>query len=369
MLKKFEVEGFKNFKDKFTFDLKARDYAYNKHLVKNGIVNKGIIYGKNGIGKSNLGLAIFDIVTHLTDKNRNVASYTNNYLNVESNTGYAMFRYYFYFDGEEIIYEYKKTDFESLLEEKLIVNDNEILYHNFTTSKDNHIDQSLIKNLKIDLPNNKLSILKYIYRNSTIGEDNPIYKVLNFVNNMLWYRCLIEGNDYLGFNNGSAVLSEGIYQKGKKDEFEAFLKEHDINYKLDWQIINGIHTLMAVFPDGKQVPFLTLASTGTKALELFFYWSIVAFSEISFLFIDEMDAFLHYESAAKLLERINKSKNNFQCFITSHNTYLMNNEISRPDCLFIMTEGKIACLSDCTSKELREAHNLEKIYINGGFSE
>ena len=50
MLKRFEVENFKGFKDRLVFDLSAREYAFNKNLVVNGIVNKGIIYGKNGIG-------------------------------------------------------------------------------------------------------------------------------------------------------------------------------------------------------------------------------------------------------------------------------------------------------------------------------
>ena len=65
MLKRFEVENFKGFKDRLILDLTARDYKFNEDLAVNGIVNKGIIYGKNGIGKSNLGIALFDIVAPL----------------------------------------------------------------------------------------------------------------------------------------------------------------------------------------------------------------------------------------------------------------------------------------------------------------
>ena len=64
MLKRFEVKNFKGFKDDLVFDLEAREYEFNKNLVINGIVNKAIVYGKNGIGKSNLGIALFDIVSH-----------------------------------------------------------------------------------------------------------------------------------------------------------------------------------------------------------------------------------------------------------------------------------------------------------------
>jgi hypothetical protein len=34
-----------------------------------------------------------------------------------------------------------------------------------------------------------------------------------------------------------------------------------------------------------------------------------------------------------------------------------------------MTENKITSLFNSTDKEIREAHNLEKMYINGAFME
>ena len=63
MLRKFTVENFKSFKDIITFDLSnPSNYEFNKDSVRNGIVSNGAIYGVNGIGKSNFGLALFDIV-------------------------------------------------------------------------------------------------------------------------------------------------------------------------------------------------------------------------------------------------------------------------------------------------------------------
>ena len=48
MLKKFVVENFKNFKDELILDFsKVRDYEFNKSLIKNGLVNKALIYGLN----------------------------------------------------------------------------------------------------------------------------------------------------------------------------------------------------------------------------------------------------------------------------------------------------------------------------------
>ena len=68
MLKRFSVKNFKNFKEKIVLDFsKIRDYGFNQYLIKNNLVNKMLIYGPNNSGKSNLGAAIMDITTHLTD--------------------------------------------------------------------------------------------------------------------------------------------------------------------------------------------------------------------------------------------------------------------------------------------------------------
>ena len=41
----------------------------------------------------------------------------------------------------------------------------------------------------------------------------------------------------------------------------------------------------------------------------------------------------------------------------------------RPDCYFILTENKITSLTNATDRELREGHNLEKLYKSGEFDE
>ena len=69
------------------FDLSAKDYTFNKNLVSNSAVNKAIIYGKNGIGKSFLGIVLFDIVILLQNKK------TNKYLkNMESGRNHIIKR-------------------------------------------------------------------------------------------------------------------------------------------------------------------------------------------------------------------------------------------------------------------------------------
>ena len=70
-----------------------------KQSVKNGVVNNALIYGHNGVGKSNLGLALFDIIGHLTDSNTNESEYYI-YLNALSKAETAKFKYEFLIDSK-----------------------------------------------------------------------------------------------------------------------------------------------------------------------------------------------------------------------------------------------------------------------------
>ena len=87
--------------------------------------------------------------------------------------------------------------------------------------------------------------------------------------------------------------------------------------------------------------------------------------EASFVFIDEFDAFYHYKLSYEVCKRLFNL--DCQVFMSSHNTYLMTNDLLRPDCNFILVNGRIKSLSVCTDKELRFGHNIEKIYRAGVF--
>ena len=71
MLKKFSLNNFKNFKDNLVLDLsKVNNYEFSNMAIRNKIVKTALIYGENASGKSNLGYALFDIILHLTDKQK-----------------------------------------------------------------------------------------------------------------------------------------------------------------------------------------------------------------------------------------------------------------------------------------------------------
>ncbi len=360
MLKYFSVTNYRGFKDKIELDCsKTRDYAFNKSFIKNGLVNKGLIYGINGSGKSNLGLALYDITSHLTDKNR---KNRGNVCNLSSIERYNDFVYVFLIDGQELTYKYRKDANSLLVKEELFVDGELNISYDFLEMK-HIINDEKLKDFQINLKDNKLSILKHIYRGFPTDSTLALTKVIDFAEGMLWFRSL-KSNEYVGFQSGTENLNDIIIDNDKLKNFEEFLKECGLEYNLYIVDSNGHKKIWAKFEKG-DIPFEDIASTGTNTLWLFYCWYI-KFSGVTLLYLDEFDAFYHYALSEKILKLVT-TDTSFQAFVTTHNTHLMNNELIRPDCCFVIGDNLIKSLPECTDKEIREAHNLEKIYINGGF--
>jgi AAA15 family ATPase/GTPase len=368
MLTRFEVKNFKNFKDNFVLDFtKTKNYNFNPECVKDGVVNKAIIYGPNGIGKSNLGFAIFDIVSHLTDKNRNLEFY-NNYINAENDNDVVEFLYSFKFDKDIITYRYGKKSFEELAFEELKINDKIVVFYDRTKTEPAFIDLKGAETLNRDLGQNKVSVIKYI-SSSTVLEDNnentSFKKFIKFVEKMLYFRS-VGNNCYIGYETGINSISKDIIEKGKLKDFETFLNKAEIKCKLKEIEINGQKNIAFDF-DKKTIEFFSIASTGTLSLSLLYYWlqRMKIENEVSFVFIDEFDAYYHHNLAKLIVEEMKKG--NYQVVLTTHNTTIMSNDLLRPDCYFIMSKNDIKPLYDFTDKELRLAHNIEKMYRAGAF--
>ena len=370
MLIEFKVEGFKNFEKELVFDLsKTRNYNFNENAIKDGIVKTGLIYGINGSGKSNLGSAIFDIILHLTEKEKLINLYSH-YLNLSNSNIIAKFYYKFKFEDDILEYEYQKDKPQNLVSEVVKINNKLISEYDYLTNKFK-LNLEGTENLNKNLNGNNISFIKYINNNINPEIDSELFKIkkiiekfINFVDNMLFFASL-DGNFYQGFKKGTENLHEIILSKGKLKDFENFLKEAGIFYKLIEKKIGKDRRIYCKFKSG-EVDFFEIASKGTCSLTLFYSW-LISLDKVSFVFIDEFDAFYHINLAKRVVEELLKL--NVQAILTTHDTTIMTNDLLRPDCYFVLSEGKIKSLPDLTEKELRQAHNLEKMYRAGAFNE
>lgn len=364
MLKLFEVSGFKNFKDTVRLDFSdVRDYKFNTHCVSNDLISKAIIYGKNAVGKSNFGLALFDIVSHLSSKNVTPNLY-DYYLNVANLNDFAMFHYVFQFGESVLDYCYHKDENQALIYEKLVLDSKMLYEYNY---KKNKGSTNGIREIAPTLNwafQETDCILKYVVNNTVLDDQHPLRCMMRFVNNMLWFRSLDE-NRYIGFKSKSNDYFDFMFEEATLHEFETFLHTSGIEDGLTVKM-NADGKKVLYFDTETPLPFFRVASSGTRALYTFFYWYKTA-KDVSLMFIDEFDAYYHFELAESIVSILEKMPNT-QVILTSHNTNLLSNKIMRPDCYFILTKDKLTALVHATTRELREGHNLEKLYMSGEFN-
>jgi AAA15 family ATPase/GTPase len=369
MLTKIEINNFKSFNENFIFDLSdTNSFAFNQECIVNNIVNKAIIYGQNACGKSNLGFAIFDLISHLTDKETE-SKYYNNYLNANNGDDKATFKFKFKFNNDTVEYVYTKVNYQTLVSEDLIINNSCFASINREKSTIFETTAKGAETLNKDLGDSNISIISYISKNSILKDDNineAFKKFKKFINGMLYFRSL-DDKCYIGFEQGDHYISNDIVKHNNLDDFEIFLNNAGIKCKLISKKVDDTNHIYFKF-ENKEILFFDIASSGTTALALFYFWyqRLKDNKGISFLFIDEFDAFYHHSLSRIIIEKL-KEVIDTQIILTTHNTSIISNDLLRPDCYFLMYEDNIKSLSNRTVKELREAHNIEKMYRAGSF--
>lgn len=366
MLTKFEVENFRGFKNRFIFDLsEIKNYEFNSECINNGIVNKAMIYGKNGCGKSNLGYAIFDLISHLTDKFVPRHEYIANYLHAELSGAPARFRYAFKFDGANIDYFCEKVGVNEVVFEELKIDGETVVL--YKVGEPIQIDLVGAESLNRDLGATKISALKYIKNNAVLDKspaNEALRKLFSFIDGMLFFRSVDE-RTFIGNQAAGDDILKNILNKGNLKDFEEFLNAANVECELATIEVNGQEEVVFKFGD-KTLNFWQGASTGTKSLSLFYYWlQLLNDDQVSLVFVDEFDAFYHYKLSEFIVEKLKDA--NAQVVLTTHNTSLMTNDLMRPDCCFVMEDKVITPFSRMTDKELRFAHNIEKMYKAGAF--
>ena len=242
-----------------------------------------------------------------------------------------------------------------------------MLYYDF---RENKGFSNFLGSETLDLSSNSSnSRVKYIMGTALLKADNLENTVLSqfkeFVENMLLFYSLRE-NEFIGFRQDVSFLDKLIIDANKVQDFENFINAQGLKIKL--VVVNS--------PEGKKIYFqhkhgLTYyfneCSTGMVSLILLYSW-LIQIEKCSFVYIDEFDAFYHYELAEMIVKELKKFKD-VQIIVTTHNTDLLNNDLMRPDCYFVLTEEKIDSLNRLTEKDLRLAHNLQKLFKSGAFNE
>ena len=375
MLKAFKLRNYKNFKDEISINFE--DIA-GYQFSTDGILSKMIIYGRNATGKTNLGNAIMDITKMLFQigyKNEDI------FINADATEDFASFSYSFQFDNNEIIYRYTRFSNFDLRDEELIIDGISIYKCSFYQDKYNFDNLKFINaetasigrylqslddgNITEDVMEFKLPFLRWIINNTALKNDSLLIKMSEFIRRMTMLK--VSNTIMFGFSRFNDSFFESLEAKDNLEDFEQFLNTMGIKCKLVLKKLpDGQRELY--FSHDKLIPFYKNASSGTLALTNLYRRFVSTLRSSSFVYLDEFDAFYHYEMAENVIKFFKRNYPKCQIIMTSHNTNLMTNRLMRPDCLFILSSsGTLTALCNATLRELREGHNLEKMYIAGEF--
>ena len=370
MLAEFEVRNYRNFRDRLKFSLESeKNYEFNPEAIHNGIIKDSVIIGYNASGKTNLGFAIMDIVTHITDKSekrkRELSSLF--YSNLYNQDDIVSFAYKFKFDSSVVEYTYEKKNVQQVIRESVKIDGKKVLNNDRETC---FVYLKGSENLNLDNWDNSISLVKYTYANTVLDKEDKncqvFLKFIKFVNQMLWFSST-ESYRSIGDNLvGGDILEEICDLENGVEHLENFLHEAHLPFKLFEKDTGEGKTIYCKMGD-KEVAFAPLMSSGTRALVFLCLWYMQK-DDYSFIFIDEFDAFYHTDLSIDVIRKL-MMEENIQVVFTSHNTDIISNELLRPDCYFILDDNMIQPFCNLTDKSLREAHNLQKMYKAGAFYE
>ncbi len=365
MLKKIKVRNFKNFRDDIELDLgNVKNYEFNQYAIQNGIIKDSIIYGINGSGKTNLGYAILDITLHLSDQLGASSRYTP-YTNLYSDGSLAFFEYTFEFDGQTLTYRYEKEAPRSVIRESLSINNYVVIKND---PEDVFVRLKGSETLNLNIWDNSISLVRYVRTNTVLDKKDSLCRTftqfMDFVSNMLWFSST-EGNRYIGYGRSEGSLDQAIAELNQVEGLQEFLWELGIKYHLKTLADEDGKRIYCVFGK-KAVPITSIWSSGTRSAAFFYLW-YCQIRNMSFIYIDEFDAFYHYKMAETIFRKL--LTEHVQVIVTSHNTDLITNDLLRPDCYFEIQDNTIKSLAERTSKALRQAHNIQKMYKAGAFNE
>lgn len=366
MLTKFAVSGYRTFAEERVLDLTdVRSYRFNVSAVKGGVCRCGLLYGRNAVGKTSLATALAELSSMVAPPTPSQAASPETYLNADIE-GPARFAYEFSIRGKRVSYQFEKTSATSLASESLEVDGALAFSFDHSNGRLTGGNPSIVGagSLNWEFYKGAPSALSYACLNSgSVGGSVLLYDLYEFARNTV---LLTDDRSPLTRVQAADKVARRAISAGKVEELEEFLHRFGIEETL--RVEAGPSGVEALFLEHRRlIPFAECCSSGTLSLLRLFDLAVLGDRRPSLLVVDEFDARFHHDLAERVVTLFRDGGVAEQVMCTTHNTDLFSNKVLRPDCLFVLSESGLSSASSATKRELREGHNLEKLYKAGEF--
>ena len=368
MLKSYEINNFKSFKNLTKFDLKKTNYQILSDLnTKNDILKGMMFVGANASGKSNSIIAIKILLDCLLGKN-DIA--LDSYICLFSGNPVMTLKYNFLIDNNDIEYKFSYQSVDKKINEDLILNGENIF------TRDGSVANVAITEeiTHTDVPKNTL-FLRDIYFNTKFRGNEILQKWFEFLSNSVYLDLYAERA--IQYRDIDLSLKSYIEENGA-DRINSFFDEYNFEQHIEYDKTAKGYLISVESPEkmiyfkrkgiDEPIPFI-LESLGNRTLlqllPAFFY----CIENGGMLLLDEFSSGFHNELEELLIRYFMRKSSESQLIFVSHSTNLISNSLLRPDQIYSVDFGKNGSyIKRFSSEKPREAQNLEKMYLSGVFN-
>ena len=364
MLIRFWVSGYRCFREKAGLDFTdKKNYRFGTDCVRGDLLEKVVILGNNGAGKTSFGYAITDIVPTLVGFVKDVGQ--NDVLCFANGSMTPTFHYEFSFRGSFVVYEYSKSAPDRLVSESLAIDRRTVYSYDLSDGSCDGFDleRICVPGFETPAPDGGVAFLRMLSESGALAKGCVARDIISFARSSIYYMAMWKSDVHIGFLDGEDDVQGYIIGNGLVEEFNRFLDEQ-CGIRMTVSARDGG---LFVSLDGRELPFFKAASRGTAILCRLFCWNRRSRDKEALVFLDDFDDMFDYRTAENVMTYIIRNSQ-AQCVFITHNISLISSDSLRPDCCFIMHGGGLDSLANLTDKNIRRGNNLEKMLRDGEFN-